>query len=203
MLEVYSKARLYFFTHGMGRSSSPRPPHWRKFRLSPVDTGIPSGWSHGAMDCRGLSIRQKRLFHNLGLGESLLRSFGSLVGGMQMDIWIYFWTWEKCGNPTFKTSVFSLASRMHLGSSPRLPRSWRIFPLPKLCVWAMEHDDPKKNLREEEVNTGASVLVLSWEWNYIYTSPRKYFDFKRMSLLFLCVELSAIHRPLADTLNTK
>lgn len=110
-----------------------------------------------------MSLRQT----GVSLSSSQLRDWRkplkkwSMVGGMQMDARMYFWAWEKCGSSTFKTSIFSLAARMHLGSSSRLSRSWRIFPLPNLCAWAMEHEYPKKNLREEGVNTGASGSVLS------------------------------------------
>lgn len=111
-------------------------------------------WSHGL---QGAESKTEVPSSQLRDGGKPLEKWG-MAGGMQRDVWISFWTWEKCGSPTFKTSIFSLASKMPLGSSPRLPRSWKLFPLPNLCALAMECDYPKENLREEEVNTGASVL---------------------------------------------
>ena len=156
----------------------------------------------GVMDCKGLSTGQRWLLHNLGRQGNPLRSRAWWVGYR----WIYecIWIWEMHWKSHLPDLYFSLALRMCWSSSSRLPGSWRMFLLSNLFAWAMEHDYPgKKHLWEEEADTGASGLVLSWKWNCIYIALQKYFDFKKVSLLFLYLELSGIHRCLADTLSTK
>lgn len=143
------------------------------FGLSPVNGGVPSGW---AIDYQGLSPRQRWFLPTSGRWGSLQRSRG-VVGRIQMDVWMCeLDLGDVLQVPPSRTLCSS--SGVCWKSSPRLPGSWTCFSSPTFVLREWSVTILGESLWEEEANSG---LGLSWEWNHICISPRRYSGFENVT----------------------